>query len=70
MVFDAQATAVSWKNGLKAKAIQARDAGILPAFTRCNFTLDQYWIGGADTVEEGLSWPPDAPESPPEEPPA
>ena len=63
MVFDSVDTAVLWKNGLKNKVIQVRDAGIFPAFESGRIEIDQYFIGGTATADDATPW---APQPPPE----
>lgn len=77
VVLDTAAKALSWKNGIKNKALQLKTAGTIPAWLAGTgkIQINPYFIGGSDTFSKGMAYPPPpAPDPldplyvPPEEP--
>jgi len=65
MVFDEKAKATQWRDALKAKVLQVKDAGVFPAWIGANIGIQEYFVGGLATSDDAISWPP---ETPPDEP--
>lgn len=70
VVLDTSAKALSWKNGIKNKAIALKTAGTIPAWLTGTgkIEINPYFIGGSDTFEKGMAYPPPTPEEPIETP--
>jgi len=58
MVFDTEAKAIQWRDAIKTKVLQVKEAGIFPAWVGANISIQEYFIGGLATAEESLPWPP------------
>ena len=58
IVFDEEAKAIQWRDAIKAKVLQVKDAGIFPAWVGANIGIQEYFIGGLATAEESLPWLP------------
>ena len=80
VVLDTSAKAVSWRNGIKNKALSLRTAGTIPAWLTGTgkIEINPYFIGGSGTFSKGMAYPPpplpepvdplDPPVIPPKEP--
>jgi len=59
MVFDTEEKAIQWRDAIKAKALQAKSSGAFPACVGANIGIQEYFVGGLATSDEGLPWPPE-----------
>jgi len=58
MVFDEEAKAIAWRDAIKVKVLQVKEAGVFPAWVGANIGIQEYFIGGLTTADESLPWPP------------